>query len=135
MEKVMIVDDSFTSRMYIRKCINMALGNELSIVEAKDGQDALQKLRNETVELIISDVNMPIMCGFTLMRNLKETPCFKQIPVIFITSLANDGRTENLMDLGAFEVLKKPLSPALLVKALNKLQQPVEPSSAQGWGD
>lgn len=121
--KVLVVDDSLTARMFSKKCIKMCLpGEEIEFFEAADGEDALKKLRQNHVDIILSDVNMPIMSGFTFMRNLKIEQDLADIPVIFITSLANTARIENLIQLGASEVISKPIKPQELATALKKIQ-------------
>ncbi len=137
MDNILIIDDSFTSRLYAKKCICMVLKREdLNIVEAKDGADALDKLESNKIDLIISDVNMPVMTGFTLIRNLKSNPKFSDIPVIFVTSLANDNRMKNLIDLGGFAVIKKPVQPNELGDAVSKLlpQSDNNDDTDNGWG-
>ncbi len=134
----MVVDDSLTSRMYIKKCLSILLDDDnLIFLEAGNGEEALKKLEERPVDLIISDVNMPVMTGFTFLRNIKNNANFVNIPVVFVTSLANEGRTENLMALGAFDVIKKPINPTNLGATLVKLYGNPEKGSdesKESWG-
>ena len=119
--KVLIIDDSRTARMFSKKCVQMALSScELEFCEAVDGEDAIQTLRkNNDVGLIVSDVNMPVMSGFTFLRNIKMDDAFKDIPIVFVTSLANEARVDNLLGLGALGVISKPMRPNEFKKILD----------------
>jgi len=135
--KVMVIDDSKTARMFTIKCTQMVVGNmELEFLEAENGQEAFTVLEeNSSVDLILSDVNMPVMNGFTFLRNLKTEDNLKEIPLIFITSLANDARSENLKSLGASAVIPKPLRPNSLKNALELVGfLKTEKANADGWG-
>jgi two-component system, chemotaxis family, chemotaxis protein CheY len=135
--RCLIIDDSTTSRLFAKKCTMMSFANQdVLFLEAHNGEDALQKLKEHQIDLIISDVNMPVMNGFTFLRNVKANQTWKNIPVIFITSLANDERKENLMALGAHAVLKKPLSPKELAQSLAGFspEQEKEKEEESSWG-
>lgn len=135
--KVLVVDDSLTARMFSKKCVKMCLpGVDIEFFEAADGEDALKKLRQNHVDIILSDVNMPVMSGFTFMRNLKIEQDLADIPVIFITSLANTARIENLIQLGASEVISKPINPKELAAALKKIQlsETKKEEDSEEWG-
>ena len=132
LEKIMIIDDSLTSRMYIKKCISMVIVNpQLVIIESPNGAEALEKLKQEIVDLIISDINMPVMNGITMLTRLKENPNWQQIPVIFISSMINDERLAQLRELGATDIIKKPVSPTSINQALLKF---TSEDTNQGWG-
>ncbi len=135
MKRILVVDDSLTSRMFVMKCVTMALPQEkIEFVQAKDGEDALGKLGEKKPDLILSDINMPNMNGFTFIRNIKDNPFYKDIPIIFISSLANDGRMDNLLQIGAFDVIKKPINPASLMKVFDKLFKKENKSDDGAWG-
>ena len=142
MNKILVVDDSSTSRMFIKKCLKMVLPEEPTFFEAENGEKALNIMSENKIDLVVSDVNMPVMSGFTFLRNLKETPSIATVPVIFTTSLANDARTQNLLELGARSVLKKPVSPTSLGEAIKKVllenqqtsTEPKKETSNDGWG-
>jgi two-component system, chemotaxis family, chemotaxis protein CheY len=121
MNKILIVDDSSTSRMFIKKCLEMVLPEKPTFFDAENGEKALNVMAENKIDLVVSDVNMPVMTGFTFLRNLKDNPLITNVPVIFTTSLANDARVQNLMELGARCVLKKPVSPASLGEAIKKI--------------
>ncbi len=102
---VMVVDDSES----IRKFLMFALrARGLKVVTAKDGMDALEKLPNEKVDLIITDLNMPNMDGFELLRTIRENQEFKELPVIILSSLSDEKDIQRGLQLGANSYLVKP---------------------------
>ena len=96
--RILVVDDSITTRTLERGILE-ANGFEVSL--AVDGVDALAKLSLESYDLVISDVEMPRMDGFTLVGEIKKSPKFKHLPVIMVTSLEKPADRERGMSLGA----------------------------------
>lgn len=123
MKQIMIVDDSSTSRMFIKRCMEVVMTDqgELSFFEAGDGKEALGKLKANPVDLVLIDLNMPVMDGATLLRWLKGSPKLTYLPVIVITSVDNPAKRDELKELGAFEVLSKPISPGKLMPVVNQI--------------
>ncbi|MCK5882641.1 MAG: response regulator, partial [Bacteriovoracaceae bacterium] len=85
--KVLVIDDSSTARLFVKKMTAMIMGEgSVDFFEADSGESAFRFLReHKGFDLIISDVNMPEMSGFTFMHNLKLDKTLFQIPVIFVT--------------------------------------------------
>ena len=123
MIQIMIVDDSATSRMFIKRCVEVVLADQDEVVcyEAGDGKEALGKLKEKPTDLVLIDLNMPVMDGGTLLRWLKGSPKLTHIPVVVITSIDNPAKREELKELGAYEVLSKPIAPAKLMPVLNQV--------------
>ncbi|MBN2657252.1 MAG: response regulator [Spirochaetales bacterium] len=119
-EKIMIVDDSATSRMIIRRCFHIAGYEKSEYTEAEDGLAALHLLKDNPVDLIVSDLNMPRMDGTTFIRRLKMKEGASRIPVIVISSMGNDAVREELEGTGVLAVIRKPLSPAKILEALGE---------------
>ena len=111
-KKILIADDSATSRMIIKRCIEMAGFFDIDYLEAEDGLQGLTILDTETVDLIITDLKMPKMDGKTFIRKLKSNDDTKDIPVVVISSLDNSVLEERLKREGGLTVIGKPLSPA-----------------------
>ncbi len=102
---VLVVDDSAT----VRKVTNRILTRQgYSVIEARDGVEALEKLRAAVPSVILLDVEMPRMDGFELLRRLREEPAQRDIPVIMITSRTAEKHRKMAMDLGANVFLGKP---------------------------
>ena len=118
---IMIVDDSAS----IRTVVGIALrGEGYSVIEAKDGQDAINKLFGQKVNLIISDVNMPIMDGFTFVKNVKQMPAYRFTPVIMLTTESDESKKHQGQEAGAKAWVVKPFNPEQMVSAVQRLCLP-----------
>lgn len=123
MKRIVIADDSATARMVIRRCLEIIGLGEAGMVEVPNGREALARLKEEPTDLLVTDLNMPIMDGETLLKWVKGSPKLTNVPVVVITSAGNPAKAEMLTELGAFAVLDKPISPATLLKKLEPLMQ------------
>lgn len=121
MNRIVIADDSATARMFIRRCLEIIGLGEATLVEAEHGRDALSLLKEEDADLLLTDLNMPVMDGATLLKWVKSSPRLHDLPVLVITSAGNPAKEQELLGLGAFGVLNKPVSPAVLMDALKPL--------------
>ncbi len=102
---IMVVDDSES----IRKFLTFALrAKGFRVVAARDGMEALEKLPREKVDLIITDLNMPNMDGFELLKTIREDNDYAEIPVIILSSLDDEKDIQRGMQLGANSYLIKP---------------------------
>ncbi|MBF0368937.1 MAG: response regulator [Magnetococcales bacterium] len=81
---------------------------------ALNGVDALKIAGSQKLDLILLDVVMPGMDGYAVCKQLKNNPATRDIPVLFITGHADDAETRRGLDLGAADILRKPLKPDLL---------------------
>ncbi|SEI23562.1 response regulator [Pseudomonas asplenii] len=118
---ILIVDDSSS----IRQVVGMTLkGAGYDVVEGVDGKDALTKLDGRKVHLIISDVNMPNMDGFTFLKNVKQLPAYKFTPVIMLTTESGDAKKAEGQAAGAKAWVVKPFQPAQMLTAVSKLILP-----------
>ncbi len=121
-KKIMIVDDSATARMVIHRCLEIGVSRKAEYIQAVNGKDALEKLKDNPVDLIVTDVNMPEMDGEELVKVLNTTPEYKNIPVIVVSSVANPALKEAVEKHGVSTMISKPLSPSILATAVNKLE-------------
>src|SRR5579859_5677475 len=86
-------------------------GLDLGVVlEAGDGVEALEKLRDQPVGLILSDINMPNMDGIQLLRVLKSSDKFKHVPVVMITTETGEAKVMEALRLGASGYIRKPFT-------------------------
>ena len=115
---VLIVDDSLSIRQLVKAALT-SVG--YSVIDACDGQDALNKLVGQRVNLIISDVNMPNMDGITFLRQVKLHPRHKFIPVIMLTTETEQARMQQAKAAGARAWLVKPFHPPALLDAVSQL--------------
>lgn len=128
MKTIIIVDDSSTARMFTRRCLEIAGCRGSTFIEAENGKEALLNLKDQGADFVVTDLNMPIMDGATLLKWIKASPKLKDIPVVVVTSAGNPAKEQELTDLGAFAVLSKPISPAGLVSAIGVLLENDEES-------
>ena len=102
---IMVVDDSSA----IRKFVMFALrARGLTVLTAQDGQDALEQLARASVDLIITDLNMPKLDGFGLVQALRDDHDYGQVPIIILSSLSSEEEQERGIRLGANAYLVKP---------------------------
>jgi len=105
--QILIVDDSAT----VRKFVSVSLGMQgFNVVAACDGMDALEKMPQSNFDLVITDLNMPNMDGFGLIKALRENNQYKSLPIIILTSLSDQGSKDLGVELGASSYLIKPFS-------------------------
>lgn len=115
---VMIVDDSPAMRSFIRRTVvigGLQLGRCL---EADNGEEALALLRNDTVDVILTDFNMPVMDGEQLVQNLRQSDKLSGVPVIVISTDSTRMRMSRLQSLGIHGYLCKPFTPEMLAQML-----------------
>jgi two-component system chemotaxis response regulator CheY len=118
---IMIVDDSAS----IRTVVGIALrGEGYTVIEAINGQDALNKLTGQKVNLIISDVNMPIMDGITFVKNVKLLPAHKFTPIIMLTTESDESKKREGQAAGAKAWVVKPFKPEQMLNAVQRLCLP-----------
>jgi two-component system chemotaxis response regulator CheY len=126
-KNIMIVDDSATARMITRRCLEIAGYKDAAFLEAANGREALEKTKDNPIDLFVVDLNMPVMDGETLLKRIKSSPKLTHIPVLIVTSLSSGVRKAELMAMGALDVLSKPISPANLTAALGSFK------AGEGW--
>lgn len=118
MKRIIIADDSTTARMFIKRCLQIIGLGEVEIIEAEHGKEALAAAKAQEVDLLLTDLNMPVMDGETLIKWVKASPKLGDLPVIVITSAGNPAKEAQLLALGAHRVLNKPVSPPMMMDAL-----------------
>ncbi|MEK7271752.1 MAG: response regulator [Nitrospirota bacterium] len=118
MPNILVVEDSPA----VRQLIVFALKRlpDAKIVEAVNGVDALNKLSFEAVDLILADINMPVMDGLKLIGLLRNEPKYKDIPIIVITTEGVEEDRKKAMALGANAYLSKPIHTYELLKAVEE---------------
>jgi two-component system chemotaxis response regulator CheY len=117
-KSVLIVDDSAS----IRQVVSLTLkGAGFEVIEACDGQDALDKLSGQRIHLMISDVNMPNMDGLTFLKEVKTRPEYKFTPVIMLTTESGEDKKNVGREAGAKAWMVKPFQPEQMLAAVNKL--------------
>lgn len=118
---ILLVDDSDTTRAIVGRTLRMS-GLELGDVrEAENGRQALDVLDRHWVDLVISDLNMPIMGGMDLISRMKDDPLLRTVPVLVVTAEGNRRRIEGLRASGLVTgYLRKPFSPEQMRDAVHQ---------------
>ncbi|CAO5674659.1 MAG: Chemotaxis protein CheY [Holosporales bacterium] len=115
---VLTVDDSRTIREMVSFTIK-SIG--YTMIEAEDGLAALNLLKDNKPDLIISDVNMPNMDGFTFVKNVRENPAFKTTPILMLTTEYSDDKKNTGRSVGATGWIVKPFDPEKLIQVVQKI--------------
>jgi two-component system, chemotaxis family, chemotaxis protein CheY len=119
---ILLVDDSKTMRGIVQRAIRQAGYRGLSVTEAENGAQALEKMRAEQPRLILSDWNMPEMTGIEFLVQVRAAA--NQVPFGFITSEASAAIKQQAMDSGASFLITKPFSPEQVQEALSPILGP-----------
>jgi two-component system chemotaxis response regulator CheY len=106
MKKILIADDSQTMRVFIKIFMKHLSG--VRVTEASDGFDAIEKIRHEDFDLIITDINMPHMDGLQLIRNIRGMGL--ATPIIVLSTRGEETDVEKGLSLGANDYMTKPIS-------------------------
>lgn len=120
--KILLVDDSSTSRMITKRCFEMTVDPDVEFLEAPDGAAALDMLQNTHVDLVVTDINMPKMDGVTFVWKVRMHPETADVPVVVLSSMKNDRLKSALQGLGVEIFIQKPVSPA---KIAEYVEEPV----------
>lgn len=106
----LIVDDSSVMRKIVERSLRQAGVELTAVLEAGNGSDALEIVRQKPVDLILSDINMPTMDGLQFVQNLQELPQAKGIPVVMITTEASESHVMKALSCGARGYIRKPFT-------------------------
>jgi two-component system chemotaxis response regulator CheY len=117
-KSILAVDDSAS----IRQMVSYTLKNAgYEVVEAVDGEDALAKAKAKTVDLVLTDQNMPKMDGLTLIKSLRGLPKYAAVPILMLTTESGDAMKQQGKAAGATGWLVKPFDPAKLLEVTKKV--------------
>ncbi len=115
---IMTVDDSAS----VRQMVSFTLRDAgFEVIEAVDGRDALGKLKNSAVHMLITDLNMPNMDGIELIRNVRVNSAHKFIPVIMLTTESQPEKKQEGKAAGATGWIVKPFKPDQLLAVVKKV--------------
>lgn len=126
MNKILIVDDSEAMRTQLRKELE---AEKYTVIEAYDGIDGLKQLSaNKDLSLIISDVNMPNMDGFTMCGKIRENKEYANITILMLTTEATPEMKLKGREVGVRAWVAKPYVFEKLILAINRLCNPTGPT-------
>lgn len=118
---VLIVDDSPILRTAIRKVVRLSGIEDDRIHEAGNGREALDVLETVWIDLVLLDLNMPVMDGETFARELRKNPDLADVAVVVVSTEANRDRLQRMQDLGVIQTLRKPFEPEDLHRLIPKV--------------
>ena len=119
--KVLIVDDSRLLRAAIKKVVKLAGISDDHIFEAGNGEEALLVLETVWVDLVLLDLNMPVMDGEQFARELRKKPELNDVAIVVVSTESNKERLDRMFELGAVETLHKPFEPEDLCHLIEKV--------------
>ena len=117
---VLIVDDSPAMRSFVRRVLELSGIPLGQCLEAGDGKQALEILRQQWVDVVLTDINMPTMDGEQFVRKLEEDPALQPIPVLVVSTDRTDHRVRQMLSLGAKGYVTKPFLPETLREELER---------------
>lgn len=115
---ILVVDDSASVKAAIRIALTSA-GYQLA--EAADGAEGIAQANTETFDLIITDLNMPVMDGLTMIETMRAMPAHAGVPIVFLTTESDEAMKQRARAAGATGWLTKPFDPEQLVKVARKV--------------
>ncbi len=106
-KKILIVDD-FQNTRYVTRT---ALEREgYKVLEACDGKDALKHFNGQGIDLVITDLNMPVMDGITLVEEIKKLPLYRYVPILLLTTETSEAKKKRAFEAGITGWIKKPFT-------------------------
>lgn len=115
MKKVLIIEDN-EKNLYLLKFLIEKLGHQ--VVDAGDGQSGVDKAIAEKPDIILMDIQLPVMDGYETTRKIRSIKAFKEIPIIAITSYAMVGDREKTLAAGCTDYIEKPIQPEDFMKRI-----------------
>ena len=117
-KRILMVEDTEDNRQIIRDLIE-SVGYDL--IEAGDGEEGVAMAAQHKPDLILMDIQLPVMDGYEACRRIKANPDLRHIPIIAVTSYALSGDEEKTRDAGCDSYVAKPFSPRQLLAKINEL--------------
>ena len=114
---ILYVEDNSDNRMLVRRIL---VSEDYSLVEAKNAAEALEAIKTTKPDLILMDINMPDMDGYTLTTKIKSMPGFERVPILAITANVMRGDREKTLEAGCDGYIQKPLDIDQLIKEIER---------------
>jgi two-component system cell cycle response regulator DivK len=116
-KRILVVDDQPDNRQIIR---DLLAATDYELTEAEDGEQALAAVAKQRPDLILMDIQLPIMDGYEATRRIKADPASRSIPIIAVTSYALSGEEQKARAAGCDGYVTKPYSPRLLLTRIRE---------------
>jgi two-component system chemotaxis response regulator CheY len=117
-KKVLVVDDFENTRWIVQQILQKE--EELEILTASNGKEALQFFNGETIDLLITDLNMPEMDGIELVQRVRATEKYRFIPIIMLTTERNPEKKQKALDIKVTTWIQKPFEQGVFRKIVRK---------------
>jgi two-component system, chemotaxis family, chemotaxis protein CheY len=118
---ILIVDDSPAMRAFVKRVLYLSGFDMGTCYEAGNGKEGLELLNRQWVDVVLTDINMPVMNGEEFVQNLAAHESFHTIPVLVVSTDRTDDRIRQMIALGAQGYVKKPFQPEELREELEKV--------------
>ena len=115
---ILLVEDREDNRVLARKLLERA---GFRVVEATDGREALEQLAAQRPDLLLLDMSLPVVDGWTVARTLRQSPDFKDLLIVALTAHAMDGDRERVLEAGCDEFLTKPIEVAKFIPTIRRI--------------
>ncbi len=120
-KKVIVVDDSSVMRQIIKNNLKQLGFEPSNLVDAEDGEQALKKINEDTIDLVISDWNMPKMTGIDLLRAIRADGALKELPFLMVTSEADKEKIIEAVQAGVNQYIVKPFNTSQLEEKIKEI--------------
>lgn len=115
---ILSVDDSASVRQMVQLTLQ---GAGYRVIQANDGADGLAKAQSSTVDMIVTDLNMPVMNGLGLIQELRKLPAYRGVPIIFLTTESDPEMKKKAKEAGATGWITKPFQQDQLIAVVKKV--------------
>lgn len=115
---ILLVEDREDNRVLARKLLERA---GFRVVEATDGREALEQVAAQRPDLVLLDMSLPQVDGWTVARTLRQSPEFANLPIVALTAHAMDGDRERVLEAGCDEFLTKPIEVAKFIPTIRRI--------------
>ena len=120
-KKVIVVDDSSVMRQIIKNNLKQLGFEQSNVVDAEDGEQALKKITENTIDLVISDWSMPKMTGIDLLRAIRSDGALKELPFLMVTSEADKEKIMEAVQAGVNQYIVKPFNATQLEEKIKEI--------------
>lgn len=115
---ILCVDDSASMRQMVKMSL---VGAGYEVVEAADGSEALKKAQTLSANMVVTDLNMPVMNGLALIKELRQLPAYRGVPIVFLTTESDEAMKSAAKASGATGWITKPFKQEQLLAVVKKV--------------
>lgn len=118
MSTILVAEDNAVNRELVREILE---ASEYQVIEAEDGEQALTKIASAQPDLVLLDINMPVLDGFGVLRRLRQESALSNVPVVAVTAYAMKEDRERILSAGFDGYISKPIDPGTLLQQVERL--------------